>query len=370
MVNNEKNKIKIININTNDDYNIILGNNIFEKSILYIKKVTKSKKIVIITDDIVESLYYSKIENHLTKNNYLVKKIVMKNGETSKNLTTCEFLYSKLAKYNIRRDDTIIALGGGVVGDIVGFVASSFLRGINFIQIPTTLLSQVDSSVGGKVAVNIEEGKNLVGAFYNPKLVIVDTEFLKTLSIEQIKDGLGEIIKYSYIYDDSLGKLLMNLENVKEISKKYSEIIEKSLLIKKYFVENDMYDKGERMILNFGHTIGHVIEKQYGYGVITHGQAIAEGMFIISEFAYKKGLVKIDYSGEIRSVLDKFGFSKTVRLDRKFFNNVVRNDKKFFNESVNIIVINNARKAIIFKMSLDEFLEKFDNYLIDKYSEN
>ena len=343
-----------------DKYEILIGNKILENSSEYLSSILKSENVTVITDNIVDKLYFNVLKNSLKNSGYKVNKIVIKNGEQSKNIDVCNYIYSELLKVNHRRSDAIIALGGGVVGDIAGFVSATYLRGVDFIQIPTTLLSQVDSSVGGKVGVNLKEGKNLVGSFYNPRLVIIDINVLNTLDSDLIRDGLGEIIKYSYIFNNGIKDILDDMKSIRDVRKKIDILIRKSIIAKKYFVEKDMFDKSDRMILNYGHTFGHVIEKKYGYGVISHGQAVAEGIYLMNDFAYKNGFIENNSSKEIRELLTKFGFRNDIKLKYKDIVEVVKNDKKTFLDSINLIMV--GKEAFIKEIDISEFIKLLSEY--------
>ena len=214
--------------------------------------------------------------------------------ERSKSISSFKKIIDKLFELRFDRSDVLIAFGGGVVGDITGFSASTFLRGIKYIQIPTTLLAQVDSSVGGKTAINVPQGKNLVGAFYNPSLVLISTEFLNTLPESEYKSGLGEVIKYAFIGNKKLKNIIE--KNPEKIIKRESSIlqtiIEESIKTKSKIVTKDEKESGIRAILNFGHTFGHAIEAKNNYKNITHGAAITLGMIIASKISFFDGLLK------------------------------------------------------------------------------
>ena len=262
-------------VNTDNPYEIIVHKGIFEYCDEIIANFFDLRNTVIVTDETVYKIYGKIFEDKLLKKGFKVGVFVLKDGEQSKNLNNLSLLYDFLSESEITRDDFIIALGGGVVGDLAGFAAASFLRGISFIQIPTTLVAQVDSSVGGKTAVNIKSGKNLVGAFHQPSLVICDPNLLSTLGSRVFCDGMGEVIKYGCIKSTELFDILESCDNIKSI---IDDIIYRCVSIKRDVVERDETDKGERALLNFGHTLGHAIEKEHNFQEISHGQAVAVGM--------------------------------------------------------------------------------------------
>ena len=250
------------------------------------------QKTLIISDDRVPQKIVKKVTT-VCKSSTKVFKIILRHGEKAKSIQNFQKILNFLADNNFDRTDLIIAIGGGVVGDISGYVASSYLRGIQFIQIPTTLLAQVDSSVGGKTAINISAGKNLVGAFYNPKGVIIDTSVLRTLPNREFKAGLAEVIKYALIKNKSLFSLLE--KHAKKIllmdHKIIEEIIFASIQTKAQIVTKDEKENGIRAILNFGHTFGHAIEAHGKYKKILHGEAVAKGMKIASRISFLENLM-------------------------------------------------------------------------------
>ena len=259
-----------VNVNASKTYEIVIGENILANAGKMISKVTSAKKAVVITDDIVEKLYFETVNSSLKNSKFEVLKYVIPNGEQSKNgqqyLEICEFL----AENHITKADIIVALGGGVVGDLSGFVAATFLRGISFVQIPTTLLAAVDSSVGGKTAIDLKNGKNLVGSFYQPKLVICDYLTLNTLEKNIFVDGCAEVIKYAVIGNKKLFNHLV--KNGLDFDREY--VISECVKMKRDIVEKDEFDKCERQKLNLGHTVGHSIEACSNFK-ISHGSAVA-----------------------------------------------------------------------------------------------
>ncbi len=271
--------------------------------------------------------------------------ILMKDGEKYKNLDTYKYILDKLFELNIQRTDCIIALGGGVVGDVSGFCASSVLRGVDFIQIPTTLLSQVDSSVGGKTGINHKKGKNLIGAFYQPKLVLIDTNTLKTLDEKQVKTGLGEVIKYAFIEkscDENGVGLFEFLSNLQKYDDEIDELVYKCCYLKAKVVEKDEKENGLRMILNYGHTIAHSIEKITNYKVFTHGEAVAIGIGVALKLSLKLGLIDENYYSASIKLLEKYGLN--LKLDKKYKTDdiidALKHDKKVKFDKVNFILSN------------------------------
>ncbi len=352
----------ILNVNSKlSEYDIVIESGLLSSVGEYIsnrlkEKAISVKKMFIITDERVDDIYSNTVEESLKENEYEIKKYVISPGETSKNILTLAGIYSEMSDFSMTRSDMIIALGGGVVGDLAGFAASTYLRGIEYIQIPTTLLAQVDSSVGGKTAIDISQGKNLVGSFYNPFLVLIDSSVLKSLNTRELTSGMAEVIKYALIKDRKMYDLLMEIESKNQLFEKLDEIIYRCCSIKKKIVENDQFDKGERMILNFGHTIGHAIESYYKFRKYLHGEAVAMGMLRISEIAFKKELIEEKTVKEIRNILKRFGLANKDDVSNKELIKYIKNDKKKFGEKIKVVVVEQVGQATI----LDKEIEFFE----------
>ena len=320
-------------------YNIHISGNNFPKAILN-KHLKNKNKILIITDDGIPKNHIKKLKN--TINNKNVYIFSLKSGEKSKSFSSYQKILNKLFELKFDRSDIVIAFGGGVVGDITGFSAATYMRGIKYIQIPTTLLAQVDSSVGGKTAINVAQGKNLVGAFYNPSLVIVSTYFLNTLSDEEFKSGLGEVVKYALIGNKKLRSIIeKNSQQI--ISRKESvlkTIIEESIKTKSKIVTKDEKENGIRAILNFGHTFGHAIEAYKNYKGITHGAAITLGMVIASRISFFEGYIKNYQLDNVVNLISSIG----LRTDYSKYNYIqlkkyIKSDKKIKNGKLNLVLI-------------------------------
>ena len=333
----------ILNVNIpNNEYDIIIKKGIFSNIRDEIGMVFKGNKIFIVTDENVDKLYGRDFSN----------KIVLKPGEESKSLENLEKIYNKMAQSNMTRNDLVLALGGGVVGDIAGFAASTYLRGVPFIQIPTSLLSQVDSSIGGKVAVNLSFGKNLVGSFYQPKLVLIDPDLLSTLPIRYLNDGLAEVIKYGCIRDINLFNLLSSYDDHDDLFKNIDDVIFTCCNIKREIVERDEKDLGERMILNFGHTIGHGIERYFNYEKYTHGEAVAIGMCLITKWSEEMGLTFKGTYERIKNLLLKFNLPIDCSMDdkKKLLDGIFL-DKKSHSNSINLILLKEIGESFIYNIS-------------------
>lgn len=338
-------------------YSIIIEKGLINRVSEEIRKVYKGKKIFIITDDNVNKYYGDKISNELKGSDFEVKLLSLKPGEETKNFNTLPIVYNELLDFNLTRSDLIIALGGGVIGDLAGFVASTYLRGVDFVQIPTSLLAQVDSSVGGKVAVDLDRGKNLVGSFYHPKCVLIDPEVLNTLEDRFFIDGMAEVIKYGCIKDKEFFDYLEKMENNKQLINNMEVVIHKCCDIKRQVVENDEKDKGERMLLNFGHTLGHAIEQHYNYTKYSHGEGVAIGMYVISKISEEKGLTKKGTSQRIKDILVKYNLPYELDVNIEETLEAINLDKKKLGNDLNIIILKEIGSSEIYKTTA-EFLKE------------
>lgn len=337
-------------------YPIIIKKGLIDEIDIEIKKVYKGKKIFILTDKNVESHYGNRVESCLVKVGYEVTLMALEPGEETKSFNTLLLIYNELLDFKLTRSDLIITLGGGVIGDLGGFAASTFLRGVDFVQMPTSLLAQVDSSVGGKVAVDLERGKNLVGSFYHPKLVLIDPNVLETLSERFFSDGMGEVIKYGCIKDKEFFYFLKTLKTKEEVMHNIEIIIHKCCYIKKCVVENDERDTGERMLLNFGHTLGHAIETYYNFKKFTHGEAVAIGMHEISKLAENKGLTDKGVSEEIRELLVQYSLPYEVDIDDNTeILNIIALDKKNIDNVLQVVLLKNIGESFLEKTNVEFF---------------
>jgi 3-dehydroquinate synthase len=336
-------------------YPIIIEKGLINRVSEEIRKVYKGKKIFIITDDNVNKYYGGKISEELKKNDFEVKLLALKPGEETKNFNTLPIVYNELLDFNLTRSDLIIALGGGVIGDLAGFVASTYLRGVDFVQIPTSLLAQVDSSVGGKVAVDLERGKNLVGSFYHPKCVLIDPEVLNTLDNRFFIDGMAEVIKYGCIKDKQFFDYLEKMENNQQLINNMEVVIHKCCDIKRQVVENDEKDKGERMLLNFGHTLGHAIEQYYNYTKYSHGEGVAIGMYVISKISEEKGLTKKGTSQRIKDILVKYNLPYELDVNIEETLEAINLDKKKLGNDLNVIILKEIGNSEIYKTTAEFF---------------
>lgn len=341
--------MKNIEINVSKQYNVIIDKDCLKNVGALSKPLCKGNKALIITDDIVEDLYLNTVQKSLLDSGFEVYSYIIKNGEASKNAENFLKILNKLAEYHFTRTDTLFALGGGVVGDLTGFCASVYLRGVPFIQIPTTLLAAVDSSVGGKTAIDLDAGKNLAGAFYQPELVVFDIKTLSTLKPETFSDGMAEVIKYGMIYDNDL---FLKLKN-KDIDE---EIIAKCVEIKRDVVKVDEFDKGLRKILNFGHTIGHAIEKCSGFSM-THGTCVAIGMALITKYSVIYGICDEKCYDELCEVIKLYNLPVNCEYDSEDLFFAATSDKKREGNKLSIILPKTIGECEIKDIDITDFLD-------------
>ncbi|CAK7001749.1 3-dehydroquinate synthase [uncultured Phascolarctobacterium sp.] len=303
------------------------------------RQLSKAVKAAIISDSNVDTLYGQRLERSLAGSGFEVTRIVFAAGEQSKNLATLGYVYDQLAEAGLTRSDLILTLGGGVPGDLGGLAAATFLRGIDFIQVPTSLLAQIDSSVGGKVAIDLPAGKNLVGSFYQPKAVFIDPALLQTLPLRFLHDGLAEAIKYGCIRDAALFEQIAVIDDDAELLAQIDSIIETCCNIKARIVENDEFDTGERMLLNFGHTIGHAIEKCCGFTTYTHGEGVGIGMVQLTRQTEKMGLTAAGTTDRLVKVLQKFALPVAAEFDPQEILQVMALDKKKSGKQITLVII-------------------------------
>lgn len=307
-------------------------------------------RVMVISDSNVFPLYGETVMDSLRRAGYEVHSCVFPAGEQSKLLSTVETFYRALGENGFTRSDFIVALGGGVTGDMAGFAAATFLRGIDFVQIPTTLLAQVDSSVGGKTGVDLPFGKNLVGAFHQPRLVLIDPNTLSTLSPHFFADGMGEVIKYGCIRRPALFKYLMEEDAREHLDVVINECVD----CKRRIVEADALDKGERMILNFGHTLGHALEKLHGFSGLSHGEAVGIGMVLISKAAEHAGLTAPGTSEKIVALLERYNLPTETDWNMEKIAEATALDKKSAGKNLRLILLHDIGDAYIYTLPQEE----------------
>ena len=331
-----------VNITTpTKNYDILIGK---------LPQIEIPTKTAIITNPKVSGLHINYLTNHLKAKELHI--ITLPDGEEYKNMQSVEYALDRLFDAKFDRNSTLIAFGGGVIGDMTGFIASIFLRGIKFIQIPTTLLAMVDSSVGGKTGINNKYGKNLIGSFYQPEAVYIDTYFLTTLEKREFSAGMAEIIKMAVMFDKEFFKKIKNNELSLE------EMIKRAVELKAEVVNQDEKEKGIRSVLNYGHTFGHVIENLTNYKTYLHGEAVAIGMVMANELSKKLGYLSEKEANEIKKLLEKYNLPTTFKIkDIDEFYNHFFLDKKTLNNEIKFIIPERIGKYKIVK-NIDENIIK------------
>lgn len=347
----EKKSMRNIRVNVKTPYWVLVDRGILSTTGALLKPLLRAKKAIVITDANVDGLYSKIVVDSLEKAGFSTYKFVFDAGEKSKNINTYLDIISFLAKNTISRKDVLIALGGGVVGDLVGFVASTYLRGIDFVQIPTTLLSIIDASVGGKTAIDIKEGKNLVGAFYQPKMVIADLNTLKSLSLEEISNGLGEMAKYAILIGNEYFEMMAD-----DVYKNLDELIALSIEYKRDIVEKDEKEAGLRKFLNLGHTTAHAIEKLSDF-TIPHGNAVSMGLVMMAKACVKNGLLRDEEADRIYNLIKKYDLANPQPFSIEDIAKEIALDKKSDSTCVDAIVINAIGECEIKAIPLSEVEE-------------
>lgn len=324
----------------------------------WVAQLWQQQKVVLVTDDNVEPLYGREVASQLRSEGFEVFTFTFPAGEASKNLSTVEKLWEFCAQQGLTRSDGVIALGGGVVGDLAAFAASTYMRGIHFLQIPTSLTAQVDSSIGGKTGINSNYAKNMMGTFAQPDGVLIDPEVLKTLEKRDFREGIGEIVKCGLIADKQLWARLNEIQNADELLQEAAYFIRAACEVKRKLVVEDEFDQGTRLYLNFGHTIGHAVEAYAGYGQVMHGEAVAIGMVQISKVAERKGLMPEGLTAQIKAVLQKFQLPQTYEpWEEAALFEILSHDKKARGKMIKIVLVPEIGQAQIHEISLQEMKE-------------
>lgn len=338
-----------LTVNTSKRYTIRIERGALDQLGAYCASLfAPGKKAVVITDTHVAPLYLERVSTSLRNAGFDVTSCAFPAGEPSKRLSTIEGIYGHMAQAHITRSDFAVALGGGVTGDMAGFAAASYLRGIPFVQVPTTLLSQVDSSVGGKTGVDLPQGKNLVGAFWQPSFVLIDPDTLNTLSPHFFADGMGEVIKYGCIKSRALFDLLIETEDIPSIME---DVIYRCVDIKRDVVERDEFDTGERALLNFGHTFGHALEKLHQYQGLSHGAAVGIGMVMMARLGEKAGFTAPGTADKIAAALEKYHLPVHSDLPLSQIVEATASDKKSTGSSINLVLLKNIGESFVHKVA-------------------
>lgn len=325
--------MKLIHVKTSRPYDVVIGSGLLCDAGTYIGEVSKANRILLISDDNVYPIYGDEVKRTITEAGFSVTEYVIPHGEEHKNWMTLGKILEKAAECGLTREDLVVTLGGGVIGDIGGFAAAVYMRGIDFIQIPTTLLSAVDASVGGKTAIDLEHGKNLAGAFWQPALVLCDCDTLRTLPKEQFENGMAEVIKYGFISDESILETVEQDLNETDLS----ELVYKCLVIKRDMVEADERESGVRKLLNFGHTVGHAVEKQSGYS-LGHGCCVSIGMVYETAMAERLGICDVGLSDRLATCLGKYNLPTSTEFDFATLVELMKMDKKNRGSKISVVL--------------------------------
>ena len=345
--------METVRVKASKDYDVHIGRGLLYNCGELISEVTPSRKCALITDSNVKRLYAERVVKNLKAAGFSVCVFDFPAGEKSKNLATYGAILEFLASQRLTRSDCVIALGGGVTGDMAGFAAATYQRGVDFIQLPTTLLAASDSSVGGKTAVDLNAGKNLAGAFWPPRLVVCDCDTFDTLPPEAVRDGMAETIKHGLIADADFFRELVDGGVSNE------QMVRRNVEIKAAVVSEDEFERGKRKILNFGHTLGHAVEKCSGYSV-SHGHAVAIGMVLASRAAEKLGYSPKGVLSAVQRANGKYGLSCACEYSAEELFNAAVGDKKRDGGSIDLVVLEEIGRAKTVRVNMDglrEFVE-------------
>ena len=316
----------------------------------------RATRLAVVTDDTVGGLYAHRLLQSLWARGYTASVISLPAGEQTKSLYNLGVLYDSFMEMGLTRTDAVVALGVGVVGDLAGFAAATILRGVDFVQVPTTLLAQVDSSVGGKVAIDLPAGKNLAGAFWQPRLVVMDPEVLDTLEDKTFSDGMAEVIKYGCIRDAAFFRALEKTPSRRAVMENIESVLYTCCDLKRAVVEKDERDTGERMVLNFGHTLGHAYEKAGHYETWTHGQAVAAGMCLAARLGAALGVTPAGVPERVEALVSAFGLPTRIPCTQADYAAAVGLDKKGTGEQITLVLLEDLGRAVLHRMSKRELL--------------
>ena len=345
--------VKTLTVGLEDrTYRILIGGGLLDRVGALIAEAATPSVAVVLTDDNVWSLYGERLEAALGDLPHRV--LVLPHGEQTKCVEQYARCLSFCAESGLTRGDLVLAFGGGVIGDLAGFVAATYMRGVRFVQIPTTLLAQVDSAVGGKTAIDLPEGKNLVGAFHQPSLVIADTALLQTLSPREQAGGMAEVIKYGALFDAAFFELLEAHPTWEAITPLLDEVVLRCCDLKRQVVEQDERDNGARQLLNFGHTYGHAIEAIGEYTDYIHGEGVALGMVLAAKVGIFQDLTPVGTDDRLESLCDSFGLPMTDRFAAAALNAHLALDKKRDKQILRLVLLRQIGNGFLHTVSMDE----------------
>lgn len=340
------------------DYDILIERGLLARAGQLCKNaLPRARKLAMVTDTNVAPLYAQQVRSSLETAGFEVQITVLPAGEQTKCAENLTLLWETFLSFGLTRTDGVVALGGGVIGDLAGFAAATVLRGVDFIQIPTTLLAQVDSSVGGKVAIDLQAGKNLAGAFWQPRLVLMDPDVLTTLDDKTFSDGMAEVIKYGCIRDGAFFNFLEEHPSRTEIMKEIESVLYTCCNLKREVVVEDERDTGVRMFLNFGHTLGHAYELSGHYELWTHGQAVAAGMVKAAQLGHTLGITPAGIPQRITTLLKSFGLPTAISCSHTEYAAAVGLDKKGTGDSISLILLTDIGSCVARKMPKVEVLK-------------
>ena len=349
--------MKTLAVNTSRPYEIKIGRGSLDQAgVLCRQAIPNARKLTIVTDSRVLPLYLARTADSLEQMGFQIQCLTVPAGEASKSAEQLVILWEKMMAFGMTRTDAVVDLGGGVVGDLAGFAAATLLRGVDYVQIPTTLLSQVDSSVGGKVAIDLRAGKNLAGAFWQPSLVIIDPGCLDPLPDRTFSDGMAEVIKYGCILDRKLFELLNRCGSRVRVMERIVDVVYTCCDLKRRVVVEDERDTGLRQLLNFGHTVGHAFELAGHYETWTHGQGVAAGMNWAAQLGVELGVTPPETVECIQELLKKFDLPLDIPCPWETMTEAVGLDKKNAGDHISLIVLEKLGQAVHRKMARDELL--------------
>lgn len=340
-----------VKIECSRPYEVLVGAGLLDTAGEHIARTTGCQTAAVVADDTVDALYGDRVQVSLERAGCRVVRFRFPHGEQSKTIATYVQLLHFLAENRLTRSDAVVALGGGVTGDLAGFAAATFMRGMALVQLPTTLLAAVDSSVGGKTAVDLPQGKNLAGAFHQPSLVLCDCDTLDTLPADVFRDGCAEVIKYGVLCDAQFFESLQ-----KPVNEQREAVISRCVRIKSDIVSRDERDKGERQLLNLGHTIGHAIEQCSGF-TVSHGQAVAIGMAHVARAAFRRGLCKRDCPGRIEEMLHLYGLPVSTSLEPEMLAQAALSDKKRTGKQITLVIPEEIGRCVLYPLPVSEIAE-------------
>lgn len=339
------------------DYDILIERGLLSRAGELCKAaLPKASKLAVVTDTNVGPIYADKVKAALEEAGFAVQVTTLPAGEHTKCVDNLSALWEGFMSFGLTRTDAVVALGGGVIGDLAGFAAATALRGVDFVQIPTTLLAQVDSSVGGKVAIDLKAGKNLAGTFWQPRLVLMDPDVLNTLDDKTFSDGMAEVIKYGCIRDGEFFSFLERHPSRTEIMEEIEQVLYTCCNLKREVVVADERDTGVRMLLNFGHTLGHAYELAGNYEVWTHGQAVAAGMVKAARLGLALGITPDGTAERITALLERFSLPTAIDCTHAQYADAIGLDKKGAGSLISLILLESVGKAIPYKMPKAEVL--------------